>query len=70
MPLIAACRELLVDGGILLATTHTPGFGVEVLSSSVQAASGGSPVDAGPLELTAESGNALPLGAWARTVRG
>ena len=70
VPLTAACRQLLVDGGVLLATTHTPGFGAGALSSSVQAACGGSPVDGGPLELKAESGNVLPLGAWARTVRG
>lgn len=69
-PFVAACTGLLIEGGILLATTHTPGFGAEALSLAVREACPSWPVDGGPLELRAESGLVLPLGAWASTIRG
>lgn len=67
--LLAACAELTARRpAFVLLTAHTPGFGPAELRERLVASLGAS-CESGPLELTAESGARLPLGAYARTSR-
>jgi 23S rRNA (cytosine1962-C5)-methyltransferase len=80
-PLISACAGILAEEGVLLVSAHTPGYDADRLGAvAADALAGRDPVsgraaagvarrativDAGPLDLRAESGALLPAGAFA-----
>lgn len=69
--LLDACAQLVGrDGGWALLTAHTPGWDDERLASALADAMPATEVEGGRLELTAESGEVLELGAWARVTVG
>ncbi len=67
-PLLDTCAGLLAEDGFLLLTAHTEGFGGDRLASLVGAAVGtgrGGSARTGDLEIEADSGGILTLGAYA-----
>ncbi len=66
--LLGAVGALVVEGGSVLVTTHTPGFEGPRLADIVRNSMSVGALEHGPLGLRAESGALLPLGAWVRAV--
>jgi 23S rRNA (cytosine1962-C5)-methyltransferase len=69
--LLDGCAQLIDrEQGWALLTAHTPGWDDERLASALTDAMPATEVDGGRLSLTAESGEVLELGAWARVIVG
>lgn len=66
--LLAACSEIAADEAFWLLTSHSPGWDPDRLAGALGQATGARPreVEATPLEIGAESGAVLRLGAAAR----
>jgi 23S rRNA (cytosine1962-C5)-methyltransferase len=66
-PLLRACAAIATDDAFVLVTAHTPGEEPDLLGGRLRDAFPGATgrIQAGPLQLTAESGATLRLGAWA-----
>jgi 23S rRNA (cytosine1962-C5)-methyltransferase len=67
--LLDACAAAATDDAFLLMTTHTPNLDAGTLADLVNDRFGGRAVESGALDLTAESGAVLSLGAYARIIR-
>lgn len=65
-PLLIRCARLTTARpGFLLLTAHTPGWDGARLEAALARRFGPGRSESGPLELRAEDGSVLPLGAWA-----
>jgi 23S rRNA (cytosine1962-C5)-methyltransferase len=67
--LLDACAAAATDDAFLLMTTHTPNLDAGTLAELVDDRFGGRAVESGDLDLIAESGAILSLGAYARIIR-
>ncbi len=67
--LLEACRRVLAPNGFVLLTAHTPDVGPDDLADLLGRTLGRPPasIERGALELEAESGAGLALGAFARS---
>ncbi len=71
--LLDACAAVATDDAFVLLTAHTAGLDPDDLGDALRDAFEAGPVSdlfAKPIELTAASGATLPLGAFARLIRG
>jgi len=66
--LLAGCARLADRDAFVLLTAHSVGWAPDRLAEAVRAAFGGGELDAGRLEIPAESGATLTLGAWASLI--
>lgn len=67
--LLDACATAATDDAFLLMTTHTPNLDAGTLAELVNDRFGGRAAESGDLDLIAESGAILSLGAYARIIR-
>ncbi len=68
-PLLAGCSRLLTArGAFVLLTAHTPGWDGARLESALDRWFRAARSESGALELTADDGTTLALGAWARAI--
>jgi 23S rRNA (cytosine1962-C5)-methyltransferase len=68
--LLAACVGVAEPDAFLLLSTHNPQLGADDLAASLEIAFGiPAELEAGDVELVAESGAILPLGVAARMIR-